>query len=135
MRVRAATLLFALSTVGSLGGAQGAPTPQPTLKRTVLMQRPLGVAGRDGVLAIAELAPGSAAPRHTHPGEEFGYVLEGTATLDIAGQPLLTLKAGDAFFIPAETPHVVRNTGTMPMKAVSTYVVESGKPLATPAPQ
>jgi quercetin dioxygenase-like cupin family protein len=134
MRVRAVLLFVALFTCAAALGAQGQPAQQPALKRTVLLQRPLGVAGREGVQVLAELAPGGSAPRHTHPGEEFGYVLEGTVTLDIAGQPARTLKPGDAFFIPANTPHVAHNTGTTPWKAISTYIVETGKPLASPAP-
>jgi quercetin dioxygenase-like cupin family protein len=134
MRLRVVTLLVALCITASMVGAQGQPAQQPALTRTVLQQHALGVAGREGVQVMVELAAGGAAPRHTHPGEEFGYVLNGTATLDIAGQPLLTLKPGDSFFIPANTPHVARNPGTTSWKAISTYIVESGKPLATPAP-
>lgn len=110
------------------------PSTAPTLTRTVLLQRTLTVPGRDGVLVRAELAPGASAPRHTHPGEEFGYVLDGTVRFEVAGQPAMTLAAGDAFYIPPNTPHVAHNTGTTPWKAISTYVVESGKPLAIPAP-
>jgi quercetin dioxygenase-like cupin family protein len=92
------------------------------------------VPGREGIMVAAELAVGGAAPRHTHPGEEFVYVLEGTATFDMAGQPLLTIKPGDAFVIPPNTPHVARNTGAVPLKLLSTYVIPAGQPLATPAP-
>jgi quercetin dioxygenase-like cupin family protein len=134
MPVRTLTLFVGLCLVATTASAQSQPSQQPVLTRTVLQQHALGVAGREGVQVMVELAAGGAAPRHTHPGEEFGYVLNGTATLDIAGQPLLTLKPGDSFFIPANTPHVARNPGTTSWKAISTYIVESGKPLATPAP-
>ncbi len=130
---------FAFAIVASLIAtasplsAQGGQAP-PGVKRTVLQTHPLSVPGHDGVTALAELPPGGLAARHTHPGEEIGYVLEGTATLEVEGQPTRTLKAGDVFFIPAGTPHLARNAGTVPWKIVGTYVLETGKPLATPAP-
>jgi quercetin dioxygenase-like cupin family protein len=144
MRVAVPLLLFSLHVGGALGAqvpstsavpAGATPTTQSPLTRTVLQTQPLTAApGVEGVLVKAELAVGGAAPRHTHPGEEFVYVLEGTATFDVAGRPTLAIKAGDSFVIPASTPHVARNTGTVPLKLLSTYVIPSGKPLATPAP-
>jgi mannose-6-phosphate isomerase-like protein (cupin superfamily) len=50
------------------------------------------------------------------------------------GKPPLKVKAGDGFVIPGGTKHDARNTGTQPLKLVGVYVVEKGKPLATPAP-
>ena len=110
-------------------GAQASP-----LKRTILQQHALSASGRDGVQALVEMAAGGVAPRHTHNGEELGYIVEGTAVLEVAGQAAQPLKPGDSFFIPAATPHLVRSTGTVGLKLVAVYVVETGKPLATPAP-
>ena len=81
----------------------------------------------------AEFEPGASIGKHTHPGEEFGYLLEGTLELEIAGKPNATLKAGDTFFVPPETVHAARNVGKGPAKVLATYVVEKGKPLATMA--
>lgn len=134
---RRPALLVALTLLAcaASAGAQGQPTPPSPLKRTVLQTHALASApGNDGVLVLAELAAGGSAPRHTHPGEEFVYVLEGTATFDMAGQPLLAIKAGDSFVIPPNTPHVAKNTGNAPLKLLSTYVIPTGKALATPAP-
>ncbi len=129
----AATLTFVATGGARPTRAQG--TPQPALTRTILLTRPMPtVPGHEGTMAVAVLAVGGTAPRHTHPGEEFAYVLEGTATFEVAGQPTVSLKPGDAFLIPANTPHVARNTGAVPLKLISTYIIETGKPLATPAP-
>ena len=84
------------------------------------------------VVARAEFAPGAAAGKHTHPGEELGYVLEGTLLLEVTGKPPVTLKAGDVFFVPAGVVHDSKNVGTGPAKVLATYVVEKGKPVATP---
>src|SRR5207244_6444116 len=78
---------------------------QPEFKRVELQKHDLGVPGREVVQARAEFEPGAAIGKHTHPGEEFGYLLEGTLELEVAGKPNTRLKAGDAFFVPARTIH------------------------------
>ncbi len=75
--------------------------------------------------------PGYVAPRHTHPGEEVIYVIEGTLEYQIEGQPTRTVKPGDVLFVPAGAIHSVRNIGTGNGAELATYVVEKGKPLIT----
>ena len=113
--------------------AAGAVAQQTGFKRTVLQQVDLSVPGREAVTAVAELQPGVAAGRHTHPGEEVGYVLEGTVLVEQEGKPPATLKAGQTFLIPAGAVHNATNTGQGPARVLATYIVEKGKPLATPA--
>jgi quercetin dioxygenase-like cupin family protein len=43
------------------------------------------------------------------------------------------VKAGDAFHIPPETPHAGGKPSDVKVRVLSTYVVEKGKPLASPA--
>jgi quercetin dioxygenase-like cupin family protein len=105
---------------------------QPGFKRVELQKHDLGTPGRETVQARGEFSPGGAVPRHTHPGEEVAYILEGEIVLEVEGKPPATLKAGDAFFIPAGQVHGAKNTGTATAKVLSTYIVEKGKPLATP---
>jgi quercetin dioxygenase-like cupin family protein len=106
---------------------------QPTgFKRTVLQQADLSVPGREAVTAIAEIPPGVSAGRHTHPGEEVGYVLDGTVVVEQDGKPPVTLNAGKTFLIPAGTVHNATNPGSTPVRILATYIVEKGKPLATP---
>jgi len=100
-------------------------------KRTLLQQVDLSVAGREAVTAVAELQPGAVAGRHTHPGEEVGYVLDGSVTVEIDGKPPMSLTAGKAFIIPAGAVHNAKNTGSGLAKILATYIVEKGKPLAT----
>ena len=106
---------------------------QPTFKRTILQQADLSVAGREVVTAEVEFEPGASPGRHSHAGEEVGYVIEGTIVVEQAGKPDLPRKAGEAFLIPAGTVHNARNSGTGKARLVATYIVEKGKPLATPA--
>jgi quercetin dioxygenase-like cupin family protein len=113
--------------IGALDAQQ-----QPAFKRTMVQKQDLSAQGREAVQVVAEFAPGAAAGKHTHPGEELGYVLEGTLQLEIQGKPPVTLKAGDSFFVPAGVVHDGKNTGKGPTKVLATYVVEKGKPIATP---
>jgi len=104
------------------------------LTRTLVGRADVSVPGREAVVARVEVAPGAKAGRHTHPGDEISYVMEGEATLLIDGQAPRQVKAGESFVIPAGTVHDAHNNGTSPIKLVGVYVVEKGKPLATPAP-
>jgi mannose-6-phosphate isomerase-like protein (cupin superfamily) len=70
--------------------------------------------------------------RHTHPGPESGYLLEGEFTLLVDGQPPLVVKAGDSYKVPPGAIHDARS-GDKGAKVIATYVVEKGKPLASPA--
>ena len=79
-----------------------------------------------------ELAPGAVAPKHSHPGEEIIYVLEGTFEYEVEGKPPMTLKAGDVLFIPHRTVHAAKNVGSVTAAELATYIVEKGKPLVIP---
>jgi quercetin dioxygenase-like cupin family protein len=94
----------------------------------------LTATGRHAVQARAEFGPGGEVGKHTHPGEEVSYVLEGTLHLEVAGQPAKTLKAGEAFSIPAGVVHSAKNVDKGTTKVLATYIVEIGKPVATPVP-
>ena len=85
-----------LVLVGTVVGAQ-----QPTFKRTVVQQADLSVPGREVVQALVEFQPGGTPGRHTHAGEEVGYVIDGTISVEQDGKPAVTLKGGQAFLIPA----------------------------------
>jgi len=76
-----------------------------------------------------DISPQAPAFKHTHPGEEIIYVLEGELEYQIEGEPTRTVKAGEALMVPAETIHAVRNVGTGNAAELATYVVEKGKPL------
>jgi quercetin dioxygenase-like cupin family protein len=93
-----------------------------------------GIEGREVYLGTAEVPPGVSAGRHFHDGHEIGYVLEGTAVVEVEGQAPVELKAGDAYHIEAGTRHDIRNAGPAPAKAVAIYLIEKGKPLAVAAP-
>ena len=121
-------LIVALTTVA----VAQQPAPQAGFKRTPVQQGDLSAPGREAVQAVAEIAAGAESGRHTHPGEEFGYVLEGTLSIELQGKPAMMKKAGEGFIIPAGTVHNAKNTSKAVTKVLATYIIEKGKPVATP---
>ena len=115
-------------------GGAGRPDPTtPGVTRKLLSETDGPAPGYVTLLMEAEIAAGVAVGRHTHPGVESAYVLEGGFELPIEGQPTRTLKPGDGFQIPPATPHAGGKAGTAKTRVLITYVVEKGKPLASPA--
>jgi quercetin dioxygenase-like cupin family protein len=104
---------------------------QNGVTRTDLQRHDLSAPGREAIQVRVDLAPGVAFGKHTHPGEEIIYVLEGTLEYQLEDKPPVTLKAGDVLFIPAGTVHSARNTGSVTGSELATYIVEKGKPLLT----
>jgi quercetin dioxygenase-like cupin family protein len=104
----------------------------PGVTRNIVEKGDVSVPGREAVIAHVEFAPGKSVGRHTHPGEEISYVIEGEGELLIDGQQPRKIKSGDGMIIPAGKIHDARNTGSGPMRIVAIYYVEKGKPLATP---
>jgi quercetin dioxygenase-like cupin family protein len=104
---------------------------QSGIKRTDLQRHDLSVPAREVVQVRVEFAPGVSFPKHTHPGEEIAYVLEGSLEYQLEGKPPVTLNAGEALFIPAGTIHAARNVGKGNGAELATYIVEKGKPLVT----
>ena len=102
---------------------------QPGTNRTDLQRHDLSVPGREVVQARVDFDRGAAFGKHTHPGEEIIYVLEGSLEYQVEGKPPMTLKAGDVLLIPAGTIHAAKNVGSGTAKELGTYVVEKGKPL------
>jgi quercetin dioxygenase-like cupin family protein len=109
--------------------AQNAPTG---LKRSILKRTDGPMPGYETVGVKVEIEPGATIARHTHPGIESSYLVSGSTELTIDGEGTKTYNAGDAFQVPAGVPHGGKN-GDQPTVIAATYIVEKGKPLASPA--
>ena len=129
MKYAIKTMLLGLALAAAAVSASSAQG----IKRTPLQDIKYP-AGHHIVTVIAEIGPSQLAGRHTHPGVDTGYVLDGEATLIIEGQPDKVLKAGDSYAVPAGIPHDI-TTSDKGLKIMAVYVVEDGKPVATPAPK
>lgn len=131
-----------MTAVGVLGAAmlilggglvpEAAQAQQTGSKRIDLQRHDLSAPGREVIQVRVEFDPGYVSPRHTHPGEEIIYVLEGTLVYEIEGRPTATVRPGDVLFVPAGAAHLAKNVGSDTGAELATYVVEKGKPLITP---
>ena len=102
---------------------------QTGIKRTDLQRNDLSIQGREVVQVRVDIAAGRSFPRHSHPGEEIVYVIEGSLEYRLDGRPPVTLNAGDVLFIPAGAIHAVKNVGIGNGAELATYIVEKAKPL------
>lgn len=100
------------------------------IKRSVLQKTDVPGGTHESVLGLAEVPAGISIGLHTHPGTEQGTLIEGEIVISVDGQPDKTLKVGDSWSIPANTPHDAK-AGPGGAKVIAVYVVEKGKPLAS----
>ena len=113
--------------------AQGAPaTTANGVTRKVLSKADGPAAGYETIIMDVTIDAGATVGRHTHPGIESTYVMEGSIELPVQGQPTKTMKAGDAFQVPPETPHAGGKASAEKCRLMINYIVQKGKPLATP---
>jgi quercetin dioxygenase-like cupin family protein len=129
-RIKLATLTVALSFAAVVVAQQAPPAP---IKRTPLQTVDVVGSPYQTVTGIAEIAANANIGRHSHPGYETGYIMEGELTLLVDGKSPLALKPGDSYQIPLNTVHDARS-GDKGAKVLAVYIVERGKPLAVPAP-
>lgn len=100
------------------------------IKRIPLQRFDVPGTAYETVIGIAEIAPNVSIGRHTHPGPESGYLIEGGIELLIEGEPPRRLKAGESYKVPPRTVHDAK-TGSDGARVIATYVVEKGQPLAS----
>ena len=124
--------------IGTLLGAAGMQVlhAQQGIQRVLLFRTdaPQAMVPMEVVLGTAEIPAGGTAGKHLHTGIEVGYVLNGETVMEIAGEAPRTMKAGDTYFIPAGVAHDAKAIGTGSAKVLAFYLIEKGKPVATPAP-
>jgi quercetin dioxygenase-like cupin family protein len=127
-----AAAAICLAIPAGLALAYFAPvTAQQGIGRT-----PLGTidfpTGYQTVTQLSHMAAGQCAERHSHPGIETGYMLEGDLVLKIEGRPDQFFKAGDHVPVPLGVPHLPCTTAGA--KIFTVHIVEKGKPFASPVP-
>ena len=136
MRRTAVFLGVALAVGIAVGaiGTQVLSAPQGPVTRTVLLETDLaGMAGKEGSVILAEIAPGAATGKHVHPAHEFAYVLEGEGILEVEGKQAISLRPGVAIHQPPGQVHNGRNTSaTSALKILAVYIAEKDQPLTAP---
>ena len=126
-----ATCVLCAVTGFTATGAEAQNAPGG-MKRTIITRTDGPMDGYEAVNVRVDLDPGALVARHTHPGIESSYVVDGALELSVDGQGTRTFKVGDGFQVPTRTPHSGKN-GDKPTTIAITYIVEKGKPLASPA--
>ena len=102
-----------------------------SLKRTEIQRHDSSIPGRVIVQVRTEIPVGVSSGWHTHPGEEVGYIVQGTVAMEIEDQQTLLLRAGDGFLIPPRVPHNALDLGPGVGEMLSTYIVDPDEPLAS----
>jgi quercetin dioxygenase-like cupin family protein len=126
--MKALPLIMALS----IAGATAVMAQNPTATRTVISTQNFPE-GYQTLTVMATIAKGTCTGRHTHPGVETGYVLEGDFVFKPDGEPEKRLKPGENFaWDGANKVHEGCAPGDRDAKILVIYVVEKGKPLVSP---
>jgi quercetin dioxygenase-like cupin family protein len=100
--------------------------------RTVLKTADLTGTNMEIIIAVLEVPPGASIARHTHPGEEAVYVLEG-ATLQTPDGKEVARPAGQAGVNVRDVPHGgYKVVGDKPLKLLTVHIVDKGKPMTVP---
>ena len=134
MKLLLGTILTSLTLLTSLGiAAEETPATPVTITELFKKDHP-ELADKEVVVKRIELKPGASAPPHVHPGMVTGYVETGTLEFQLKGEALKTLKAGDIFFEPPGSHHMVaRNPDPSAKTVVIAFVINpKGAPLSTP---
>jgi len=106
-----------------------AAAQETDIERTDVLRHDLDIPGLEVIQVRVDFAPGAAFGRHSHPGTEVAYVLEGTLEYRLDGETPVTLTAGESLFIPPGAIHSAKNVGTGNGAELASYFVEKGKPL------
>jgi quercetin dioxygenase-like cupin family protein len=136
LRILCCTAVATFAVTGIAAAQQNLPamTQQTAnIKRTPLQKFDVPGTNYETVIGMAEIVPNVNIGRHTHPGPESGFMLDGEMVLIVAGQPDKIVKSGESYQVPPGAIHDAK-TGPNGAKVIATYVVEKGKPLASPAP-
>jgi quercetin dioxygenase-like cupin family protein len=129
MKRTAALLTLLLASPGVADpGHDGAPQAQrPPPGSNEMLRAPITIAdGLEVIISDVVIPPNATVPRHYHPGEEFLYVIEGSAVHVEAGKPDQVLEAGDTYAIPPRAEHAPRG-GPLGARAVVFRVHVQGK--------
>lgn len=125
--IAGALMIAGATFIVSVQAQQNSP-----LKRTDLVQNEISTPGLQAVQARVDFAPGAVSIKHSHPGEEVAYVLKGSIEYQLEGKEPVTLKTGEALFIPAGVAHVAKNVGDGEASELATYVVKKAETLVIP---
>lgn len=104
--------------------------------RSVLQAELVGEAGTEANIVEFNVEPGWQTQRHIHPGHVFVHVTEGTIEVDVEGEDLRTVSAGEAFYELPDKPMVARNASSEEGARFTVFQIGPvGKPIMVPEPE
>jgi quercetin dioxygenase-like cupin family protein len=104
--------------------------PEP-ITRTILEKFDVPDSNYETVIMLVELEPQVKTGLHTHPGFDAAYCVAGDLTVLERGASSKSIRSGQSWHIRPGIVHEVK-AGDHATKVLAMYVVEKGKPLATP---
>ena len=115
--------------VGVIGDqVLNAQQSQPLKVTQLLKADVVGVDGKEALIRFVEFLPGGASGKHHHPAHTFGYILEGSLTIETEGKPPVTVRAGEAYQEVPGNVHDAKNLTGSPVKLVVFRVHPKGQP-------
>ncbi|MDI2595468.1 cupin domain-containing protein [Pseudomonas sp. N3-W] len=102
-------------------------TAGPHEKITVLQeQNLLNAPGKKAMMLTVDYLPGQSSIAHKHQGTAMAYVVSGQITSQIKGQQAVTYKAGESWYEPAGSEHMVSKnaSATQPAKLLVFMVMD-----------
>ena len=108
------------------------PTMTPPYKMTPLLRGPVtGDPNKETVMIMVDWPPGVTTGLHTHPGDEYATVLEGSIIGQKQGEEPKTFTVGQSYHNETAVVHEAKS-GEKGAKTINVLVVEKGKPLVQP---
>ena len=128
-------MTLVVAAMVAIVGGPGVAHPQAAgFVVTPLLRTPLSAdASQEVLIATGQFEPAGTTGRHSHHGDEYATVIEGTVEVVTAGQPPRRYTAGEAYHNARGVVHETRNVGKARARVVSTLIVDSGRPLIEPA--
>ena len=127
-----AVLMLTAGTAFAHEESSEADTATPPPGSNEMLRSPVASAdGLEVIISDVVIPAGGTVPRHYHPGEEFLYVIEGSAVHVQDGQDDVLLEAGDSYVIPPMAAHAPRG-GPDGARAIVFRVHREGMPERIP---
>ena len=124
-------LFILLSFTCILSAQESEPIKASQINRNVLHRADIPGTNLQVILAATEISKDAPAESHIHDNIVLVHVLEGEYWVQLKDQPRQILHAGESITVPGNTVHQDGANGH-DVKLTAVYIVEKGKPLATP---
>ncbi|PKH39190.1 cupin [Pseudomonas sp. 43NM1] len=129
--MKAVHLLAALALTLSASAFAHAPSEKITVLQDELLQN---VPGKKAMMIEVDYKPGQSSIAHKHQGTAMAYVLSGEIISQVKGQKAITYKAGQYWYEPAGSEHLLSKNAseTKPAKLLVFMVLSPDEKVLIP---